>query len=136
MTCSRLAQAFRRGENRVPRMLFGLCLALMFAAAAPRARAGATVPDWTAVSAIFAERCIMCHSAHGAARGLRLDSYAAALAGGERGVVLVPGDTAASELILRLRGERVPRMPFLSRPLPPEQIDLIERWIEAGLPDS
>jgi len=28
-----------------------------------------------------------------------------------------------------------PRMPFLSRPLPDIEIDLIERWIAAGLPE-
>ena len=92
-------------------------------------------PDWTAVSLLFAERCVMCHSAHGAALDLRLDSYEAALAGGASGPVLVPGDAAASELIRRLRGESLPRMPFLSYPLAPDQIDLVVRWIEAGLPE-
>lgn len=93
-------------------------------------------PDWAVVSAIFAERCVMCHSQKGASRGLRLDSYETAIAGGKEGAVLVPGDSANSELIRRLRGESLPRMPFLSRPLPSEQIDLIIRWIEAGLPDT
>jgi mono/diheme cytochrome c family protein len=91
-------------------------------------------PDWPTVSALFVERCVMCHAAHGASRGLRLDSYEAALAGGERGPVLIAGDAAGSELVRRLRGEAVPRMPFLSRPLPPDQIDLVVRWVEAGLP--
>jgi hypothetical protein len=78
----------------------------------------------------------MCHSAvAGASKGLRLDDYAAALEGSERGVVLIPGDAAGSELIRRLRGQSVPRMPFLSRPLPEDQIALIESWIEAGLPE-
>ena len=93
-------------------------------------------PGWAEVSAIFTERCVMCHSAvAGASKGLRLDDYAAALTGSERGVVLLPGDAASSELIRRLRGESVPLMPFLSRPLPDEQIALIERWIAAGLPE-
>ena len=98
---------------------------------------GAEPPGWADVSMIFAERCVMCHSAvAGASNGLRLDKYAAALAGGENGAVLVPGDIAGSELIRRLRGQSTPRMPFLSRPLPEDQITLIERWIEAGLPES
>lgn len=91
-------------------------------------------PDWSAVSAVFTERCVMCHAAHGASLGLRLDSYEAALAGGARGPVLIAGDAAGSELVRRLRGESLPRMPFLSRPLPPDQIDLVVRWVEAGLP--
>lgn len=79
----------------------------------------------------------MCHSAlAGASKGLRLDDYAAALAGSERGAVLVPGDVAGSELIRRLRGQSVPRMPFLGRPLPDDQIALIESWIAAGLPQG
>ena len=93
-------------------------------------------PDWAAVSAIFVKRCVMCHSEQGAARGLRLDSYEAAVAGSTKGAVLVAGNSAGSELIRRLRGESMPRMPFLSSPLPPEQIDLIMRWVEAGLPET
>lgn len=91
-------------------------------------------PGWDAVSAVFEERCIMCHSPSNAARGLRLDTYEGALAGSERMQVLVAGDARQSELVLRLIGESTPRMPFLSRPLPPEQIDLIVRWVDAGLP--
>jgi mono/diheme cytochrome c family protein len=94
------------------------------------------VADWRAVGALFVARCVNCHAAHGAARGLRLDSYEAALAGGERGPVLIAGDAEGSELVRRLRGESVPRMPFLSRALPPEEIDLVVRWVEAGLPRS
>ena len=93
-------------------------------------------PGWAEVAAIFTERCVMCHSeVAGASKGLRLDEYSAALAGSETGAVLIPGDAAGSELIRRLRGESVPRMPFLSRPLPDDQITLIERWIAAGLPE-
>jgi hypothetical protein len=92
-------------------------------------------PDWAQVSAIFVERCVMCHSPNGASLDLRLDTYEAAVAGSIRGAVLVPGDPAGSELLRRLRGESLPRMPFLSYPLPPEQIELISRWVEAGLPE-
>lgn len=93
-------------------------------------------PDWADVGPIFATYCLNCHSATGAAVGLRLDSYAAALAGSERGPVLVAGAPAASELIRRLRGDSAPRMPFLSRALPDEDIALIARWIESGLPEG
>ncbi|MBF9030514.1 hypothetical protein HKCCE3408_08910 [Rhodobacterales bacterium HKCCE3408] len=92
-------------------------------------------PVWADVSAIFVERCTMCHSAvAGASRGLRLDDYDAALTGSERGPVLLPGDATGSELMRRLRGESTPRMPFLSRPLPDDEIALIEEWIVAGMP--
>lgn len=93
-------------------------------------------PDWGDVGAIFQKRCINCHSRLGAAKGLRLDSYALAMAGSEGGVVLVAGDVTGSELVRRLRGESTPRMPFLSTPLPEDEIDVIVRWILAGLPEA
>jgi mono/diheme cytochrome c family protein len=110
--------------------------ALLGVALAPGASADEAAPDWARISQIFQERCIMCHSAAAAARGLRLDSYNGAIAGSENGPVLIPGDPHASELVKRLNGSSKPRMPFLSYPLPPETIDLIERWIAAGLPET
>jgi mono/diheme cytochrome c family protein len=98
------------------------------------AAAAEEAADWRAVGALFVERCVMCHAEHGAALGLRLDSYEATLAGGDRGPVVVAGDAAGSELVRRLLGESAPRMPFLSRALPPEAIDLVVRWVEAGMP--
>jgi hypothetical protein len=91
------------------------------------------VPTWSDVSVIFNLRCTMCHSGFGAAKGLRLDSYEAAIAGSVRGAVLLPNDPDNSELTRRLRGQSLPRMPFVSRQLPEEEIDLIVRWVEAGL---
>lgn len=93
-------------------------------------------PVWADVNAIFVERCVRCHSAQGAGLGLRLDSYAAAIAGSRNGPVLLPNNPDGSELIRRLRGSSLPRMPFLGSPLPEEDIDLIRRWVDAGLPDG
>ena len=106
------------------------------ALALPASAEGDGPPDWDDASVVFVRRCTMCHSKLGAARGLQLDSYAAALAGSQRGAVLLPGDPDASELMLRLRGESPPRMPFLGPPLPQDEIDVIERWIAAGLPET
>ena len=109
----------------------------MIVLASPSAEAAdaESAPDWADVAEIFVERCVMCHSkVAGASKGLRLDDYSLAIAGSERGPVLLAGNVLGSELVKRLRGQSSPRMPFLSRPLPEEQITLIERWIEAGLP--
>jgi len=90
-------------------------------------------PDWSDVRGIFVERCVMCHSAQGAALGLRLDTYEAAISGSTNGAVLLAGEAERSELIRRLRGESVPRMPFLGYPLPEDQIELITDWVDEGL---
>lgn len=130
---SRRCSKYLAWRNTIPTGLVCLFAALLppFAASAEDADS----PDWGDVSAIFNERCVMCHSeVAGASKGLRLDSYLAATSGSERGPVLVPGDAAGSELVRRLRGVSTPRMPFLSRPLPENEIALIESWILAGLP--
>lgn len=122
---TRLARLSRRLTATV------LCSAATVAAAADR-----DPPDWEDVQAIFQLRCVNCHGNSGAGKGLRLDSFAAALKGSDNGPVLRPGDVSGSELARRLKGESKPRMPFLSRPLPPEEIDIILRWIAAGLPEA
>jgi hypothetical protein len=109
-----------------------LCLSL---AAVGGATAG-EVPTWRQVGQIFVERCVMCHSSQGASKGLRLDTLDAAIAGSADGAVLIPGDADASELVLRLRGESLPRMPFLSYPLSQDQIALIVQWVDAGMPQG
>ena len=91
---------------------------------------------WDTVSRVFQKRCINCHSQFGAAKALRLDSYEGVTTGSANGAVVLSGNSSQSELVKRLRGESTPRMPFLSTPLPENEIDLIIRWIDAGLPDT
>lgn len=92
------------------------------------------MPTWQDVSPIFVARCVMCHSSQGASKGLRLDTLEATIAGSADGAVLVPGDADASELVRRLRGESLPRMPFLSYPLSEDEIALIIQWVNVGIP--
>lgn len=88
------------------------------------------------LAVILDARCIMCHAGAGAPLGLRLDSEAGLLAGSERGAVVVAGDPDASEIVRRLRGEALPRMPLTGPPyLDDAEIDLFVRWI-AGLSDG
>lgn len=92
---------------------------------------------WEEVGAMFAERCTLCHSGEFAPLGLRLDSYADALAGGENGPVLIPGDAAASPLYQRLTGDIEPRMPMTGPPFLSEaEIAEVAAWIDAGLPEG
>jgi hypothetical protein len=67
---------------------------------------------------------------------LRLDSYEGAIAGSTDGPVLIAGDPDGSELVKRIQGESVPRMPFLGPPLPPEELELIVSWVESGLAEA
>lgn len=96
----------------------------------------AKVPGWQDVSAIFVKRCVNCHSEKGAGLDLRLDSYELAIAGSRKGPVLVAGNPDESELVRRLLGISTPRMPFLGRPLPDDELDAIVRWIEEGMPEE
>ena len=125
----------RSSRSQVPRMKVQFTLhtiGLLVLLVASNAAAGEP-PDWTDVGPILGERCVMCHSDKGAGLGLRLDSYEAAIAGSLNGPVLLPGDAENSELVRRLRGQSQPRMPLLSYALPEDQIELITRWIDAGL---
>ena len=82
---------------------------------------------------IFEARCIRCHGTSRQNGGLMLNSYAAVLAGGTDGAVVVPGDAAGSVLV-RLITEG--KMPKNSSPLSVEQITLISDWINAGALDN
>jgi mono/diheme cytochrome c family protein len=93
-------------------------------------------PDFAQVGALFAERCVMCHSGEDAPLGLRLDSHAGALAGSENGPVAIAGDMN-SPLLQRLRGEAEPQMPLDGPPFLDEtEIKLVSDWVAAGMPEG
>ena len=115
---------------------FVALLLICFIQAAAAAEAVGQPPTWADINPIVTKHCVMCHSAQGAGKGLRLDSYALALTGSQDGPVLLPGDPDGSELIRRLKGISTPRMPFLSYPLADEEIALFVRWVEAGMPEQ
>jgi mono/diheme cytochrome c family protein len=92
--------------------------------------------DYTEVAKIFDLRCVSCHSGNRPADGLRLDTYKDVMAGGKNGPVIVPGKPAESKLLKHLRGDLKPRMPKNGPPwLTDAQVDLIQRWIQAGSSD-
>lgn len=88
------------------------------------------------VAPILATRCAKCHTQNGvmgpAPEGYRLTSHAATLAADDRARV-VPGYPDASELVRRVRGEALPRMPRDGPPfLTGAEIRLIEDWVAQG----
>jgi mono/diheme cytochrome c family protein len=87
------------------------------------------------VAPILAQRCLMCHVGVNAPLGLKLDSFDNILKGSNKGVVVKPTDAAGSELIKRIKGTSLPRMPMTGPPyLSDAEIATIEKWVSAGLP--
>ncbi len=89
----------------------------------------------TTILPILRDQCFRCHGDKEKG-GLRLNSREAALkAGDSESLAVVPGNVAESELIRRIRAtEPEERMPPGAKPLPPEQIAVLEEWIKSGAP--
>ena len=88
------------------------------------------------VAPILGRRCVKCHMENGSMgpppEGLRLDTYESVVASRDRARVM-PGIPDASELVRRIRGQSLPRMPFDGPPyLNDAEINLITDWIEQG----
>ncbi|GIW81533.1 MAG: hypothetical protein KatS3mg105_3340 [Gemmatales bacterium] len=86
------------------------------------------------IAPIFRERCLRCHGAEKQESGLRLDRRKDALAGGDRGPLVVPKDSAMSLLIKVVTGHNDEElfMPPVDGALTKKQIELLRRWIDEG----
>jgi mono/diheme cytochrome c family protein/uncharacterized membrane protein len=87
------------------------------------------------VAPLFARSCVSCHRPEKHKGGLRLDSYAQLMLGGEDGPVVVPGNPKGSDIIRRLllpAGDDDSMPSDGDKPLTPEEIQMVERWIGAG----
>src|SRR5260221_3622618 len=85
------------------------------------------------VRPIFAARCVTCHGPEKQKSGLRLDRKSAAMMGGDSGIVIVPGKSAASALIQRVNSrDKDERMPPVGQPLSAGQIAILKAWIDQG----
>ena len=101
---------------------------------APTLLPTATVGDVQAMSwdgrfgGLFRDRCSTCHG-FTALGGLSMASYETALAGGNRGPALVPGDPEASLLVV------VQGLGSHPGQLSPEELEEVIAWIRAGAPE-
>lgn len=85
----------------------------------------------TAVKPLLEQHCFTCHSIQNHQSGLVLETMASLLKGGSLGGPgVIPGKSASSPLIQRLRGEKAPQMPLNGEPLSEEQVEAIARWID------
>src|SRR5690606_23639049 len=87
------------------------------------------------VRPILVTRCLECHSAKldEPKGGLRLDTRAASLAGGETGPAVVPGKPKESLLVDAVNYGDLFQMPPKSK-LPDEEVAVLTRWVEMGAP--
>lgn len=86
------------------------------------------------IKPLLTKYCISCHGAEKQKSGLRLDTAAAALQGGDSGPAVAPGKAGESLLIQVLTGaEGVAPMPPKGKPQPTaDEVALFKAWIEQG----
>lgn len=80
------------------------------------------------VKPILKDRCYACHGALKQESDLRVDTVASLL----KAEVLKAGRAKDSELVSRIAANDGTRMPPEGKPLTPEQIETITKWIDQG----
>ncbi len=83
------------------------------------------------IAPILIKHCIACHDSSEHRGGLDLTSGPSALAGGDSGPVLVPGSSADSILIQRVREGTMPP-PDEGVKVPPADAQQLAAWVDAG----
>ena len=83
------------------------------------------------IRTIMERTCWNCHGEAIQSSGVDLTTRDAALAGGNRGPAIIPGDAEASRLFRQLAGMEGPQMP-LGVPLADEDIEKFRTWINSG----
>ena len=130
-----VAQKFRGGRRLgLPQLVFLSIpqFVLFFAPAGLSADDGTNLFE-TNIRPLMVEHCQKCHGAIKQEAGLRLDSRAALMSGGEHGPAIVPGKPDKSLLISAVRHQGDVRMPPKGK-LKDKQIQDLEQWILLGAP--
>ena len=85
-------------------------------------------------------RCTACHGTRRKEGGLDLRTKESILKGGQSGPVVISGQPEKSRLVERIHKEEMPpRRQLVSvsvKPMTATELDIIKRWIQAGLPDG
>jgi mono/diheme cytochrome c family protein len=87
----------------------------------------------TRVRPVLADQCYACHGKDARMGGLRVDSRAALLKGGDSGPSLVPGDPDKSLLIETIRHTGKIKMPQGGK-LKDDEIAALVQWVQMGAP--
>src|SRR5262245_37400426 len=81
---------------------------------------------------VFRERCEGCHNPELKQGGFELTTPEGLLRGGTSGPAILPGNAKNSLLYRLITHDQEPRMPYKAPKLPPEAIEQIATWIDAG----
>ncbi len=100
--------------------------------AAADARAGFRLFFEGQVRPVLVNECGKCHSAAKHKGGLRVDSRAALLTGGDTGPAVVPGKPEESLLVAAIN-HAGPEMPPSGK-LPAPKIEALTQWVKMGAP--
>ena len=76
--------------------------------------------------------CVRCHGGASTKGGLDLATREGLLRGGESGATIVPGDPDSSLLLLTIRHEHEPFMPYKENKLSAASIEQLAAWIKSG----
>jgi hypothetical protein len=111
-----------------------LRVAIACALLTPNASATEPLDYLTQIRPILAARCYSCHSALRQRSGLRLDTAALLIQGGNSGPAITPGNSQESLLVSMLTGESGVQMPPEEEgtALASDEIALVKRWIDEG----
>ncbi|MFO0809517.1 MAG: PSD1 and planctomycete cytochrome C domain-containing protein [Gemmataceae bacterium] len=109
----------------------GCLLAAPLSAGEPKPPAAGTEFFEKSVRPVLADNCFKCHGEDKQKGGLRLDSRAALLTGGEAGPVVVPGNPQKSKLITAVHYDGESKMPPKGK-LDEKQIAALTTWIADG----
>ncbi|MGB1709188.1 MAG: DUF1549 domain-containing protein, partial [Rubripirellula sp.] len=87
------------------------------------------------VRPVLIKHCLQCHGTRKQEGGLRLDSRAGWMQGGDRGVTIVPGKPSESLLIQAVQHEDANLQMPPSKPLDLHEIAALKEWVSRGAPD-
>jgi cytochrome b subunit of formate dehydrogenase len=82
------------------------------------------------IADLMNQKCVGCHNSSIASGGLDLSSYEAAMAGGNSGPAIVPGESHTSLLVSRQTSGGHPGQ------FSPGELEQIVNWIELGAPEN
>ena len=110
------------------------CLLVIAVRASGAEEAKPATPSYAQVQAIFQKNCLSCHDAKEAEGELVMETYGQLMKGGEKGVVIVPGDAGGSRLVQSIERTKKPFMPPPKKApkLGDKEIALIRAWIDGG----